>query len=155
MPALYRAPNSRIRAVVRQPVAFAEKGTQCRGGSWASGRSFLLKATVSSLGVLTTLSSFPFLSLFLETVVLLCKVNCLPIIVSRSLSVSSLCLRTRGVRGRISTNATHTPTPLLLSCLQKRLVFPWHWPLQGSDRGKCAWNGCSASTPAGIACVLP
>ena len=39
-------------------------------------------------------------------------------------------LRIKGFQGIIFTNASsHTHTPLLLSCFQKRPVLPWLWPL--------------------------
>lgn len=72
-------------------------------------------------------------SLLLRTVVLLCEANCLPVIVPKTHPVRSLSLRTTGVRGRISTNATLAdPAPLFLSCFQKKPPAPLAWALRES-----------------------
>lgn len=130
--------------------AFAERSTAPRA-SVAGGRHFCRRLQSAPQG-----SAPPFLtSLSLRSVVLPWEVNCLPVIVSRSLSVSSLCLRTKGVRGRISTNATHTHTPLLLVCLQNRLVFPWHCPSEGMGLKQACPDGCLGLYACRHYCVWP
>jgi hypothetical protein len=98
-------------------------GAQYIGGSLESAGHLCWKLQLAAwefpLAFLPSLSSFS----LLRTMVLLYKVNYLLVIVPRTLSVSSLCLRTKDVKRRISANNRLTyPTPLFFPCLQKRLV---------------------------------
>lgn len=116
-----RAPSSRRSAAVRQPVAFPERGAQAEASAWPAAGHFCWKLQSATWEFLPPflLYLFPFSwgLAFFSVRLIACLSLCPGLSLSAPLLKDQRCQRENFYKCQI-----HTPTPLILSCFQKRWV---------------------------------